>query len=162
MSDIRVTTTEEVISIIETAEDTINVTVTEEVIEVGVAEGPIYFISSEFVTIKTAGQVLSANKVIVLNSVGKAIFADKDNLDHFFKVYGVTKESAVLDETVEITTYGEHENNTWSWELDKAIYLSAGGELTQSPPTTGFILEIGFPVTATKIFVNIKSSINNQ
>ena len=109
---------------------------------------------------KIAGQVLSANKAIVLNSAGKVIFADKDNIDHFFKVYGVTRNSAILDETVEITTYGEHENNTWSWELDKAIYLSTGGELTQAPPTTGFIIQIGFPVTATTVFVNIKSSLN--
>lgn len=115
--------------------------------------------SSQSTITKVAGQILSANKMVVHNDVGKMIYADKDTLSHIFKVYGLTTSSAVVDGNVSIITSGDYSNNTWSWDLTKPIFLSNSGELTQTAPTTGFSIIVGYPVTTTKMFIDIKGPI---
>ena len=45
---------------------------------------------------------------------------------------------------------------SWTWDLDKFIYLGVNGLLTQTPPGTGFLLEMGWPINPTSMMVDIK------
>lgn len=95
-----------------------------------------------------AGATLSANKAVTTNASGQAIYADKDTSGDFL---GLTMTSATSGTNVEVQKSGEFTNNTWAWDNTKLIWLSTSGELTQTPPTTGYSLIIGKPITATKI-----------
>jgi hypothetical protein len=47
----------------------------------------------------------------------------------------------------------------WAWTIGSPVYLSANGTLSHTAPSSGFALVIGFALTATKIFIDIKQPI---
>jgi hypothetical protein len=108
---------------------------------------------------KVAGEALSGHRMVVLNSAGKAVYADNTTMTHVSKVLGMTVGSAVLDAAIDILRWGELEEPSWSWTLDLPIFLSTSGLLTQTPPTTGFSQIIGFPVSATKAYISLREPI---
>lgn len=106
--------------------------------------------------VATAGGVLSALKVVVINDAGKAVYADKDTLTHMFRVVGITTTTATADASITIRRGGEQINNTWAWVLGSPIFLGNNGELTQTAPTTGFQCIVGRPETSIKILVGVE------
>lgn len=102
-----------------------------------------------------AGAILSANKVIIANDSGQAVVADKDVDGDRSRVLGLTQSSASLGASVKYTISGIHTNDTWTWTMGMPVFLGNTGELTQTVPTTGFLMVIGFPVSATKLNVRI-------
>ncbi len=106
--------------------------------------------SSYEYTYGTAGADLSAKKAVISDSSG-IIYADSSEISHMGRIMGITDASVINGEQVKIITSGLIENNTWSWDLTKPIFLSEDGELTQTPPSTGFIQIIAKVFSATKI-----------
>lgn len=113
----------------------------------------------DYVVQYPAGEILGGHRAVVLDSSSKAVYASKDNLDHKNKFLGITTGAAVIDATAYIKTYGELLNSGWNWTLNQPVYLSTAGNLTQTTPTSGFILIVGFPTHATKLFIDIKQPI---
>ena len=107
----------------------------------------------------TAGQILSGHHMVVLDSNGKAIYADRTIPEHANKVIGMTTGAAMQDADADIQMIGELIEPSWSWILDTPIWLSVNGLLTQVVPTSGFSLIIGFPVSTTKLFIDIHEPI---
>jgi len=146
---------DEVINVNISSDEIIAVTITDgDTVVATVSDGAPNASSVTHETI-TAGAVLSANKVVVPDSSGKFVYADKDTLSHMHCVYGVTTQSIELDATGIVQTYGQLSNNTWSWVIGNPIYLGNSGELTQTAPSSGFCSVVGFAVTATKMFIDI-------
>jgi hypothetical protein len=114
--------------------------------------------STNFV-VYPAGQILSGHRMVVLDSDGKAIYADRTIPEHANKVFGMTIGAAMQDADANIQIMGELTEPSWAWTLDIPIWLSVNGLLTQTIPTSGFSLIIGFPITATKIFIDIHEPI---
>jgi hypothetical protein len=106
-----------------------------------------------------AGVDLGGHRVVVLNDIGKAIYADKDTTEHINKVWGITTGAAAVDEVIKVQTHGRLDEPSWSWTLNNFIFLGNNGLLTQTTPTTGFRCPVAFPLTSTSIFINIKESI---
>lgn len=99
----------------------------------------------------TAGATLSANKVVRPDAAGKMIYADKDTLADMYKIVGITITSIIEDATGYIIIEGQVDNDTWSWTIGNPIYLGNTGDLTQTVPTTGFLMVVGRAVSGTKI-----------
>jgi hypothetical protein len=38
---------------------------------------------------------------------------------------------------------------SWTWTLGQEVFLSTNGLLTQTPPTSGFLEGVGFPLSPT-------------
>ena len=106
-----------------------------------------------------AGVALGGHRMVILDDAGLAVYADNTIAAHANKVLGMTTGAASLGASATIQTGGELTEPSWTWTLDVPIYLSANGLLTQTPPTTGFSLIVGFPITATKIFINLREPI---
>lgn len=106
-----------------------------------------------------AGQILSGHRMVVLNADHKAIYADRTVVEHATKVLGMTTGAAILDDYVYVLTRGELVEPSWSWTLDTPVWLNTSGLLTQTVPTVGFSLIIGFPISSTKIFIDIREPI---
>lgn len=107
----------------------------------------------------TAGVDLGGNRVVVLNDSGLTIYADKDIYSHIFKILGITTGSTVNAGTATVQTYGEMIEPSWAWTPGLPIYVGTNGLLTQTIPNSGFICQIGFAETATKIFIDLKTAI---
>ena len=102
---------------------------------------------------------LGGHRLVVLNSSSQAIYADNSNLTHKDKILGLTTGAVTAGATATIQTYGEISEVSWSWTLDLPIYASTDGLLTQTPPTTGFLVIVGFPISTTSMFISIKESL---
>lgn len=109
---------------------------------------------------KLAGANLGGNRAVVHSTTGSTVvYADNTNALHEACVLGITAGSALVGEVVQVQTSGEMVEPTWTWTPREAIYLTTNGQLTQTPPTSGFVLQLGFALTATSMFVSIKQAI---
>ncbi len=103
----------------------------------------------------TAGVSLGGHRAVVLNAAEEAIYADNTTLTHADKVLGITTGAVTAGQAASIRTTGEITEPSWAWALDQAIFLGVDGMLTQTPPSSGFLLVMGFPISATKMFLAI-------
>lgn len=60
---------------------------------------------------------------------------------------------------VTVQTYGPMEEPSWTWTPDAPIFVGLAGALTQTRPTSGFVLEIATALSATMIFIDPKPPI---
>lgn len=102
----------------------------------------------------TAGVALGGHRMVVLDNSQLAIYADCAISAHAHKVLGMTSGAVVSGDTATIQTGGEMTEPSWNWTLGTPVWLSTNGQLTQTVPTTGFSLIIGFPISATTLFVS--------
>lgn len=100
---------------------------------------------------------LSGHRFVVLDD-DKSIYADCTTADHAHRVIGMTTGASNAG-SVSVQTSGEHEEPTWAWTLGVPVFLSTTGLMTQTMPTAGFALIVGFPISATKLFIKIHQPI---
>lgn len=135
------------------------VTVDQEVaIVVATAPGPKGE-SSAVLNIYTAGASLSGHRMVTLNSSQQLIYATNINLDHAEKVLGMTMGAAAAGDLTQVIRSGELSEPSWNWTLGQPIFLGLDGLLTQVPPASGFLLHVAFPISATRVFVDIKQAL---
>lgn len=104
-------------------------------------------------------QIVSSYKVMTVDPLGFAIYADPLNPDHVSNVLGVSI-NAVTDNTyVTIRSSGFLEDAAWNWTSYEPVFLGANGALTQTPPTVGFLLIVATVISPTKLLINIKEPI---
>lgn len=109
--------------------------------------------------IGVANVSLGGHRVVVVFD-SSIDYADKDNPSHTQIVSGITTSAVNIGEDVLVTISGDVEEVSWTWELNKPIFLGNNGLMTQTVPSTGFLLQIGYPVSATKMIVDIKMPIS--
>lgn len=107
------------------------------------------------ISYRIAGVALGGQRIVVLDASGQAIYADNTTLTHANKVIGMTTGAVSLGGTAIIQTRGSITEPTWAWTLDQPIFLSTTGLLTQTQPITGFSIVVGFPISATSLFIAI-------
>jgi hypothetical protein len=107
----------------------------------------------------SAGENLGGHRVVYINAENKVVYASNLNLCQAHKILGITTGACEISDVAIIQTFGLMEEVSWTWDLNLPIYLSDNGLITQSTPATGFILQIAFPITSTKIFIDKKTPI---
>lgn len=109
---------------------------------------------------KTAGAALGGNRAARVDAAtGKAIYADNTVIPDAEAVLGITTGAAAEDTEVTIQTFGEMTEASWNWTPGLPVYLSTNGLLTQTPPTSGSLTQIGVANEATKLFIRIQEMI---
>lgn len=101
-----------------------------------------------------AGEILSGHRMVVLEN-GELFYADKTIEVHATKVLGMTTGATMQGAIAAVQTGGEIIEPSWTWTLDVPVWLSTNGLLSQTPPTSGFSLIIGFPISSTKLLIRI-------
>ncbi len=115
--------------------------------------------TSKIISSEIAGTVLSGHRVLVKSFNGKMVVADKDTPSHMHQVAGIALNSAIADSAVQVQSFGEVEEPTWNWS-DGPVYLGNAGQLTQTVPTTGYLLSIGTATAPTVLRVNLGAPIS--
>jgi hypothetical protein len=153
---------EQVIHELSVAPEAHEITVTESPLEVTVAspgpQGPPgpSGTSSQSVNYP-AGETLGGHRAVVIAN-GEAFYADKDTPSHAGQVVGVTTGAASAGNDVNIQFGGELEEPSWNWSPGP-IYVDTNGQLTQTRPSSGWIMNIGVALTPTRIFIYRTASI---
>jgi len=107
----------------------------------------------------TAGENLGGHKLVILNSMEKALYASGNNISHVNKIIGVTTGAAAVNTQAEIQTYGQLYEPSWNWDVSKPLFAGINGVLTQSLPASGFIQQVATVISPVKIFINIQPAI---
>lgn len=102
---------------------------------------------------RVAGESLDAFVAVAVASDGKVYRASKSTPDHISRVLGITLAAAAVNAAVDVHLFGEVTNGAWTFDTTKLIYLGDDGALAQSAPTAGFVLVLGFPTSASSMFV---------
>lgn len=108
--------------------------------------------------VRPASIDLSGHRVVLLDGQGGAIYASNADHTHANRIVGMTKHAAVAGAPVALAIYGEVVEPSWNWNVDLPVYLGADGFLTQTPPeapAAKFSVVVGFPISATTLFINI-------
>lgn len=116
-------------------------------------QGPAGATGSQTVTV-VAGATLGGQRVVVLDSSSEAIHADSDTVAHAGRILGVTATAATTGNDVIVNTFGTFIEPSWTWTPGALLYLSLDGIITETPPTSGFVQQIAFAISATEIFIH--------
>ena len=100
-----------------------------------------------------AAIAISGNMVCTLNDSGQVIYADNTILSHAIKVMGISCGGVSIGGTVYIQPDGAMTEPSWNWTLDLPIFLSVNGLMTQTPPSAGFSMIVGFPISSTSMII---------
>ncbi len=123
--------------------------------ETGVGSGGFAPVISAY----PAGVGLGGQRAVMLAGDGKLYYADCSNPAHFNRVLGITQGAVIEGDFPAVRWAGTMTEPTWAWALDKFLYLSVNGFLTQVAPVAGFVLQLGYPLSATSIMVDVKEPI---
>ncbi len=115
--------------------------------------------SSKIIAPEIAGMVLSGNRVLVKLPSGQMFPADKDTPSHMHKVAGVGLNSASAGSAVQVQSFGELVEPTWNW-VEGPVYLGNAGQLTQTVPTSGFLVLIGTAIAPTVLRIQLGAPIS--
>lgn len=106
-----------------------------------------------------ADVAIGGHRVICVDD-GLTMYADCTQIAHALTVMGMSIAAVSAGDDVPFVRSGAVTEPSWSWTLDQPVYLGVNGTLTQVlPGNAAFSLVVGFPVTATKLFVSIREPI---
>lgn len=105
-----------------------------------------------------AGEALGGSRAVYLAGDGSFWYADNQDASAI-AVAGITSGAVSLGETATAQYAGEMVEPSWSWTPEQPVYLGASGQLTQTPPPSGTVVELGVALTATKMLVRIQISL---
>lgn len=111
---------------------------------------------------RQAAANLGGHRVVLMNAQGKVDYASNDTLAHASRIVGLTTGAVVTDAEASVQVYGELVEPSWNWNLSLPVYLGTTGNLTQTPPVAPgaqFSIVVGFPISSTSLFVNIREPI---
>ena len=110
-----------------------------------------------------AGADIGGHRVVTLDEQGRAVYASPALMRDVNRVLGLTMHAAVTDADIDVLRDGDAVEPSWSWDLSKPIYLGQDGTLVQQiAPESTFTLIVGFPISATKMYFSIGTSIINS
>jgi len=109
-------------------------------------------------TDKVADVVLSATNVVRATSPTNVTLASPDTIVNA-TVLGLATSATAIGGTTPVVTYGEFEDGSFNFPLNAPLFLSPTGMVTDIPPTTGVLTQLGYSLGTGKIFLNIQDPI---
>ena len=106
-----------------------------------------------------AGENLLGHRVVRIDASNQAWYANRTASADTDAIYGLTLGSALTGGSVLVQYFGPIYEVSWTWTTASALFLDVNGVMTQTPPTAGFLLQVGFAVTPTKIMFSPKMPI---
>jgi hypothetical protein len=104
----------------------------------------------------TAGETLGGNRAVTLGNTGLT-YPGLSSPNSF--VLGLTTSSASLGELVEVQITGTQTEPSWAWNVGLPVFVGTNGVLTQTPPTSGQTLIVGWAATPTKVVIDKQTPI---
>lgn len=107
--------------------------------------------------INNTGTTIAANKVVALlgydetENLPEIVLADRTDNTQINCVFGLTSNAVDDADTVKVIVEGTIYNNTWSYDTSKPLFLDTNGNITQTSPTSGFVIVLGKVVDVSSI-----------
>ena len=121
------------------------------VTKVQVGLGNVPNLDARVVSQITAGEDIGGHRAVIISG-GQAFHADHTDTTQIGQYAGITSGAATTGNPVTVHHDGELEEASWTW-TPGPIYVSTNGTLTQTKPTTGWIMNAAVALTATRILI---------
>lgn len=109
-----------------------------------------------------AATAIGGHRVVMLNAAGQLIYASAVDLTCLGRVIGITVNAADASMPCQVQNFDQLDEPGWTWDVSKPVYLGLDGLLTQTPPAlpgAKFSMVVGFPISSTALFVNLREPI---
>lgn len=108
---------------------------------------------------RVADETISALKAVFASSdEGVKVSSSTDSLRQ--RILGVAVTSALITQSVTVQTAGVIEDALFaSMILSEPVFVDSVGSLTQTPPSSGALIEVGQYIGESKILLNIERTI---
>lgn len=100
-----------------------------------------------------AGEAISGHRAVRFDAAGAVWLADKDSAALAPLTAGISEGAAILGAQVAVRMLGTLVEPSWSWSAGP-VWLGDDGQLTQTPPTTGALVQVGVPVSSTVLRID--------
>jgi hypothetical protein len=107
---------------------------------------------------RTAGEAISALRA-VYELDGLVYIADAFDEPTVYLMIGVAISAAAFGGALNIQRSGEITDSGWNW-TPGLVWLGSNGALTQTPPVSGFSVNVGVAVSPTRLWLNLDYPIN--
>jgi hypothetical protein len=92
-----------------------------------------------------AAEIIHGHRAVRIMADG-VHHASSAALAHAQGVAGISMNAAAVGDAVTVRIMGQINEPSWSWIDGSSVYVGVDGVLTQTPPTSGYIREIGIAV----------------
>ena len=100
-----------------------------------------------------AGENINAFNIVYFNPVdGKVYKAENTNLASSYSIVGITTSAVTAGQHFNLLCFGATSNDTWNWSGTATLFVGADGQPTQTAPTSGYMLKIGYATSPTSMF----------
>lgn len=107
-----------------------------------------------------SGQIVTASAAQALGGHRALAFASATSVDYLdpsvscFSFAGISTGAADSGSPITAQAFGVMTEPSWTWTAGNPVYAAANGTLTQTVPTTGFLLTLGIALSATALLIN--------
>ena len=102
-----------------------------------------------------AAVAVGAFKAVAFRPDGKIEPADHANPAHLSRVVGIAAASSAAGTPAIVRVSGLLSFSDWSWAPGLPVYVGVDGGLTQTPPATGFVQQIGIATGADALLAGL-------
>lgn len=106
-----------------------------------------------------AGEIISALKVVRLNTTSDAFVADPTGTFEEAKAIGIARSAGGIGATIDVQTFGILEDASFTFSANTPLFLSATGSITDVAPVSGYNVQIGHGLGAGSIFIALREPI---
>lgn len=103
---------------------------------------------------RTAGEGLGGHRVVALTSANEVVYASSADVSAT-KVFGFTSGAVSVGEDADIKTQGVLDWPAADLTPDSPVYLTTDGQVSHTPPSSGYIRQVGIALAANKLQVAI-------
>lgn len=107
---------------------------------------------------KLAGETLSGHRAVFVDTDNKLYYADPAD-ESARVICGITTGAASAGATASAQFSGVMNEPSWSWTPALPVFLSTNGALSQTPPPSGYLVEVGRALTPTSILIEFSTPI---
>ncbi len=128
-------------------------------ITLSAAEGNAVCVSAEYTNLQSmeAGENLQPLRAVYWLS--QKVYAADFLAVTAIRTSGISLNASLNGEMCSILLSGEVSHESFDLDTNALIYLGADGLLTQTPPEEGYLVILGYPISSTRLFIQIRPPI---
>lgn len=95
-----------------------------------------------YVVRRATAQTMSGHRVVTTDDAGLLVYADHDDMTQLNRRLFLLENAWSAGDLATAVASGPSYESSWSWDPNRAIFLGSEGQLTQTPPSTGYLRKV--------------------
>lgn len=101
----------------------------------------------------TAGEDINGGRAVMIDTDAKIYLFDISNPYHYDKYLGISSTSVLSGEDCTVVINGKNNTLGPGWLPGRPYYIAAGGNLSTTPPSVGFLKQVAVGIDTDTIMI---------